>query len=1144
MSAVPRHLLLESSRVSNLSTQTRVLAAVWAGAVLVVLAVLAVGERTSMLSQVVGTFSVLAALIFSTFACLRAARRRTPARRAWVAMSVAMVLGAVGQASYVIAAITGSEAPPSAASDTFAFVGYAVPILTALFLFPRPSDRLISRFRQILDVLVIATGTVLVSEATVLRSVRAVADLNTFGGLLQFAYPIADLAICAVVLCLGMRQLPGDRLTWLFLGGGMVILAVTDSVYVRLLTQGETMLTATPLAVGWMASAALIGLATFIPLRGNSRRGRDSALAVQLVPYVPVLGALIVLGLGMATKDQFLLGGGIVMLAAVIVRQVMIVYENVSLTRDLEAKVAARTAELTTLGSIVTSSSDAIVGVSLDNIVTAWNPAAERLYGHAAKDVVGRSPEFLPTQGADGLKQLLDNAQQGRQLSAYELDWERPDGVKVPVAMSVSPIMDGNRVQGISVSGQDITERKRAAVVLEQAREDALESSRLKSEFLATMSHEIRTPMNGVIGLTTLLLETPLDSGQRQYAEGVRGAGEALLSVINDILDFSMLEAGKVVLDPSDFDPRRLVEEVGALLAPAASSKGLELIAYCLPDVPSSVNGDPGRIRQILLNLASNAVKFTGTGEVAVKVRSLPVRGTKVPLMFEVTDTGIGIAEKDRARLFESFSQADASTTRRFGGTGLGLAISRRLVEVMGGEIGLDSQLGVGSRFWFEIPLSLGAPSIVVEDTLSHDLLDGLRVMVVDDNATNRTILEAQLRSWRMRADLAVDAATGLERIRAKAEEGHPYDLAALDMFMPEMDGLELAHRISADPLLEGLPMIMLTSSPPPHPRVLEEAGIGQWLCKPVRSSELYDRLVRLMAPKEAELKARKRGQVDRPVNRPGSRGSVLVVEDNPLNQLVAEGVVSRLGYHVHTVGDGIEALEAMENETYCAVLMDCHMPRMDGFSTTREIRRREAGESRMPIIAMTAGALPEDREGCLAAGMDAYISKPVDLDALEVILLQWAGPLVRPLPRSARIARPQEDGTERSDDEPDIDRGRLAELRELQSADGSSLVQSFITSFIDRSTDRLRIIRAASTASDTTSLSNAVHELKGAAGTIGATRVAGLCHELEAAVRTGHRPRSGLVDELGDALDHANTALFEMDVQMSSLPPPLALHP
>ena len=581
----------------------------------------------------------------------------------------------------------------------------------------------------------------------------------------------------------------------------------------------------------------------------------------------------------------------------------------------------------------------------------------------------------------------MTQARNGQALSSYEVLWPRPDGSTVPVSMTVSRIMDGSVVTGISLFGRDITEQLRAAAALEQARQEALVSSRLKSEFLATMSHEIRTPMNGVIGLTGLLLETELDDVQLQYAEGVRRAGEALLTVINDILDLSKLEAGKVVLDPTDFDPRRLVEDVGALLAPEAFKKHLELIAYCMPGVPETIRGDSGRTRQILLNLASNAVKFTSEGEVVIKARSTPGPDGQIRLHVEVRDTGIGIADADRERLFQSFSQADASTTRRFGGTGLGLAICQRLVEVMGGEIGVESQVGAGSTFWFEIPLPLGTGNSE-EQSLSSDLLTELQVLVVDDNATNRTILQAQLSSWRMHADLVESAGSALARLGEMAANGQPYDLAVLDMHMPEMSGLDLAHAIMADPALRGLPMILLTSGLQLDPAVLQEAGIGQSLTKPVRSSELYDRLMRLMAPREADVRGGERDQRHRPREAP-AKGRILVVEDNALNQLVAEGVVTRLGYEVHSVSNGADAIDAVDSTDYSAVLMDCHMPVLDGFAATRLIRQRENGR-RTPIIAMTADAMSEDRERCLAAGMDDYLSKPVDLALLENVLDRW----------------------------------------------------------------------------------------------------------------------------------------------------------
>jgi PAS domain S-box-containing protein len=543
------------------------------------------------------------------------------------------------------------------------------------------------------------------------------------------------------------------------------------------------------------------------------------------------------------------------------------------------------------------------------------------------------------------------------------------------------------------IVGHDVTDRAQAQEVLAGARDDAVDASRAKSMFLATMSHEIRTPMNGVIGLTGLLLDTSLDELQRQYAEGVRGAGEALLAVINDILDFSKLEAGKVELEVSPFDPRRLLEEIGTLLAPTAFAKGLELIAYCQPTVPDMLSGDAGRIRQVLLNLASNAVKFTEQGEVVIKVAAISHDDGPVKVRFEVSDTGIGIAEHEQAGLFESFSQADASTTRRFGGTGLGLAISLRLVEAMQGRIDLSSTLGVGSSFSFVLPLAAAtrAPGDLAVG-FTYDLLPGMRVLVVDDNATNRLILTSQLTSWRLQPEAAENAESALAQMRRRATEGRPFDIAVVDMCMPTTDGLQLAQAISRDPGLHHTKMIMLTSTFNLDLAAVQRAGVREWLNKPVRGSELYDRLMRLMAPDPPVLASS--GPNDTIArNAQGRLGRILVVEDNRVNQLVAEGFITRLGYQVDIVGNGIEAVEAVAHRSYAAVLMDCHMPLMDGFEATAEIRRREAPGQRIPIIAITAAAMPEDREQCLAAGMDDYVSKPFDIKLLETTLAQWVGP-------------------------------------------------------------------------------------------------------------------------------------------------------
>ncbi len=613
-------------------------------------------------------------------------------------------------------------------------------------------------------------------------------------------------------------------------------------------------------------------------------------------------------------------------------------------------------------------------------------------------------------------------------------------------------------------------------VELDAARVEALESSRLKSEFLATMSHEIRTPMNGVIGLTSLLLQTPLDPTQQQYAEGVASAGEALLLVINDILDFSKLEAGMVDLDSADFEPTLVVEGVASLLALEAARKRLELIAYCLPEVPRRLVGDEGRLRQILLNLASNAVKFTDEGEVVITARVVGDAHGEQRLRFQVSDTGIGIANGAEARLFDSFTQADASTTRRFGGTGLGLAISRRLTEAMGGEIGVVSEDGAGSTFWFEVPLARASRNGAPDAEPGPDALRNLRVLVVDDNATNRLVLESQLTAWGMRPDVVQHPASVLETMRAAVASGDPYAVAVLDLCMPDLDGVGLARLISQDASLRRTRLIVLSSATRVDEESLRQAGVRQWLSKPVRSSEFFDRLMRLMSPSAVapvELAPPLRAASAE------GRGRVLIVEDNSLNQLVAEGVVTRLGYEVDIVANGVEAIEAIAACRYSAVLMDCHMPVMDGFTATERIREREGAGERLPIIAMTAGVLAEDRERCLVVGMDSFVPKPVDIATLDDALSAFA----RPGPEGAVI-----------------DVRRLSALRRLGPDDGWGLLPTMTEVFLAECPGSLAAMRSAIGSGDLQALAQAAHGLKGAAATMGAEKVAALCERLESA--------------------------------------------
>ncbi|HTD67326.1 MAG TPA: response regulator, partial [Candidatus Limnocylindria bacterium] len=641
-------------------------------------------------------------------------------------------------------------------------------------------------------------------------------------------------------------------------------------------------------------------------------------------------------------------------------------------------------------------------------------------------------------------------------------------------------------VTGIIGISRDVSQLKEAEVALEHARDAALETARIKTEFLANMSHEIRTPMNAITGMTDLLIDTTMDEEQREFVDTIRSSTDTLLGIINDILDFSKIEAGKLSLEKIDFDLRETIEDTAEMLAQRAQSKNVELVYSIDDEMPMALRGDPRRLRQVVANLVANAVKFTERGEVIIRVSRLRETEKDVHFRVSVNDTGIGMAEKTIPLIFRSFTQADGSTTRKYGGTGLGLAISKQLVDLMQGQIGVESALGKGSKFWFELTLEKQPPSLANQENIPD--FHNLRVLVVDDNATNCDTLRHQLERWRFRSGSARDAADALNQLRAAAAENDPYALVLLDMQMPGMDGLTLSRAIKNDPALASTRVLILApfGQRLDH-ELMEESGVSHCVIKPVKQSRLLDALLTsthttfTTAPQAAT-------RTDAPVTgkkRATQPLRILLAEDNAVNQKLALRQLQKLGYGAHPVGNGAEVLQEVERVSYDVVLMDCQMPELDGYEVTRRIREFEKQNAgRRPplyIIAVTAHALEGDRENCLSAGMNDYLTKPLHIAQLDAALNRAIRR--RPAPDFSAVV---------------LDPVCIAGLKELREPGQPDPLVELSELFGRESELCVQRMEEAVAQRATSVATRAAHSLKGSSSNLGAHRLAALCATME----------------------------------------------
>jgi PAS domain S-box-containing protein len=779
---------------------------------------------------------------------------------------------------------------------------------------------------------------------------------------------------------------------------------------------------------------------------------------------------------------------------------------TLNMVDDLERRQRALREANAFQQKLLSTAVGAMFTVSGDHRITSVNEAFCRLTGYAEEEILGQACSVLGAEDVCQRGCALDGEREEGRCSGLECTVRRADGRLMSIIKSADVIRDedGN-ITGAIESFIDVTE-------LVQAKQAAEEASRAKSEFLANMSHEIRTPMNGIIGMTGLVLDTELSGEQRDALNAVQDSADSLLTVINDILDFSKIEAGKLDLEEIPFSLRQTVEATVGALRVRAQAKELELTGRISPDLPEMIVGDPGRLRQVLVNLLGNAVKFTESGRVELVVEAQREEpGGAETIRFSVRDTGIGIPPEKLSRIFEAFEQADGSTTRQFGGTGLGLSISAQLVAMMGGTICVESYVGQGSTFWFTVPFELASPD--EPHQVDSDCLEGMEVLIVDDNETNCQALRKMVERWGMCPRTALNGELGLELLREAADRGTPPPLVLLDTRMPGVDGFELARRIRKSPRLDHVTIVMLTSGGRRGDAArCQELGIAAYLTKPVSKGDLLE-AIRESLSVDAEAEQGARRVITRHSIKERRRClDVLLAEDNPVNQKVAAHLLGKWGHRVTIASNGQEAVDTWREKAFDVVLMDVQMPRKSGMEATAEIRRiEESRGTHTPIIAMTAHAMKGDRERCLEAGMDDYVSKPIQPKDLQDAIARSAG-------KETSAPNGAEGQEERGMSE--IANTEVFDPQTaLERTNGSEeLLGEIVEIFLETCPEMLAAVRSAVASGDCEALARAAHSLKGAAASIAAGRVQQLALQLELAGKDGQADRAvSLCEKLED---------------------------